>query len=201
MHEIIAEVEKKNWVVNNGQPQLDTQNIEEYLSRYVLKIAVSNSRLSFDEVKGQVNLIYNDYAGQVAGEAAPKKVKVFDPLTFIHQFLQHLPPKHFQRIRYYGLHASATYKRIKGQLPEKLKRLGTTVRTVFQLLRALLGVELIACESCGETEFEESYEMPDTDWLEKNIPSYQPKGRSPPSRSQSYQPVSGLNSAERNINY
>ena len=176
--EIMAEVEKKNWVVNNGQPQLDTKNIEEYLGRYVLKIAVSNSRLSLDEAKEKVKLIYNNYAGQIEGEAAPKKVKVFDPLSFIHQFLQHLPPKYFQRLRYYGLHSGATYKRIKDKLPEKLKRLGDTIRTVIQIMRALLGVEMIECEDCGGTDFEESHEMPDYEWLEKNIPNY--NKRAPP---------------------
>lgn len=72
VEEIIEEIRTKNWVVHNGKPQLDTQVVEEYLSRYIMKIAVSNSRLSYDEVKAQVHLICNDYAGQEEGCPAPK---------------------------------------------------------------------------------------------------------------------------------
>ena len=175
MEEILAEVENKNWVVNNGKPQVDTKNIEEYLSRYINKIAVSNSSLTFNQAKEQVELIHNDYKNQIAGEAAPKKVKTFDPLSFIHQFLQHLPPKHFQRLRYYGLHASSKQAKVKGKIPEKLKRNGATVRTVMQIIRALLGVQLLECEKCGGVEFGKSIEKPDPQWLAKNVRGFNPR--------------------------
>lgn len=175
MQAILEEVKQKNWVVNNGQPQVNTQNIEEYLSRYINKIAVSNSSLTFNQAKEQVELIHNDYRNQIEGQAAPKKVKVFDPLNFIHQFLQHLPPKYFQRLRYYGLHASAKQAKIKDQIPKKLKRNGTTVRTAMQIIRALLGIELLECEQCGAVEFEKNIEKPDLQWLSKNVRGYNPR--------------------------
>jgi len=105
----VSMVSAKNWVVNNGLPQADTTIIEEYLNRYIMKIAVSNSRLSMDTAKTLVQLIYNDYSRQPKGQPAPKKSKIFNPLSFIHQFLAHLPAKYFQRIRYYGLHSSPIY--------------------------------------------------------------------------------------------
>ncbi|MFK7906821.1 MAG: transposase [Chitinophagales bacterium] len=175
LKEILDEVEKKTWVVNNGKPQVDTKNIEEYLSRYINKIAISNSSLTFNQAKEQVELIHNDYKNQIAGEAAPKKVKTFDPLSFIHQFLQHLPPKHFQRLRYYGLHASSKQAKVKGKIPEKLKRNGATVRTVMQIIRALLGVQLLECEKCGGVEFGKSIEKPDPQWLAKNVRGFNPR--------------------------
>ena len=175
MKVLLEEVKQKNWVVNNGQPQVNTQNIEEYLSRYINKIAVSNSSLTFNQAKEQVELIHNDYRNQIEGQAAPKKVKVFDPLNFIHQFLQHLPPKYFQRLRYYGLHASAKQAKIKDQIPKKLKRNGTTVRTTMQIIRALLRIELLACDGCGAVEFEKNIEEPDLQWLTKNIRDFNPR--------------------------
>ena len=175
MKVLLEEVKQKNWVVNNGQPQVNTQNIEEYLSRYINKIAVSNSSLTFNQAKEQVELIHNDYRNQIEGQAAPKKVKVFDPLNFIHQFLQHLPPKYFQRLRYYGLHASAKQAKIKDQIPKKLKRNGTTVRTTMQIIRALLRIELLACDGCGAVEFAKNIEEPDLQWLTKNIRDFNPR--------------------------
>ena len=195
MKEILAEVENKNWVVNNGKPQVDTKNIEEYLSRYINKIAISNSSLNFNQAKEQVELIHNDYRNQITGQAAPKKIKTFDPLNFIHQFLQHLPPKYFQRLRYYGLHASAKQAKIKDQIPKKLKRNGATVRTVMQILRALLGIEFFACEHCGAVEFEKNIEKPDLQWLTKNIRDFNPRA-SP--KKQSIRQSRSNNSLEKN---
>ena len=195
MKVLLEEVKQKNWVVNNGQPQVNTQNIEEYLSRYINKIAVSNSSLTFNQAKEQVELIHNDYRNQIEGQAAPKKVKVFDPLNFIHQFLQHLPPKYFQRLRYYGLHASAKQAKIKDQIPKKLKRNGTTVRTTMQIIRALLRIELLACDGCGAVEFEKNIEEPDLQWLTKNIRDFNPRA-SP--KKQSIRQSRSNNSLEKN---
>lgn len=170
---------QKNWVVHSTKPQLDTKVLEEYLSRYVCKIAVSNSRLSYDQIKHQVYLIYNDYRNQLEGEAAPKKHRVFDPLCFIHQFLQHLPPKSFQRTRYYGIHASSKYKRIRNKLPKKLLRIGKTIRTLFQIVRALIGEEGLTCDGCGGYDLVRLHEPADQEWLSRHVPGFQL--RAPPS--------------------
>ena len=45
MEELIKDVEEKAWCIHNTKPQINTENIEEYLSRYIMRIAVSNSRL------------------------------------------------------------------------------------------------------------------------------------------------------------
>ena len=175
---------QKNWVVNNGLPQADTTIIEEYLSRYIMKIAVSNSRLSMNATKTQVSLVCNNYSLQQKGQPAPKQTKIFDPLSFIHQFLMHLPLKYFQRIRYYGLHAPVTYKRIKDEMPKKLKRMGKTVRTILQIICSLLKDALRACQSCQGLEFEQHTQAPDYNWLAQNVPSYQK--RAPPGGLSSY---------------
>jgi len=184
---LLEETSKINWAIHNTKPQLDTGVLEEYLSRYIMKIAVSNSRLSFDDAKDQVSLIYNDYKAQLEGEPAPKATKVFDPLSFIHQFLQHLPPKSFQRVRYYGLHSGKIYKRVKSSISQSLKREGRTVRTIMQIVRQLLGLEMIVCPECGGFDFDEEKEAPDYNWLANNIRGYQlrapPNGTRKSSRS------------------
>ena len=60
------------------------------------------------------------------------------PLVAIDKMLQHVLEPYFQKNRYYGLHASSTYKKIKDDLPGKLKRVGRTIRTVFEILKAVL---------------------------------------------------------------
>ncbi len=168
----IEEAKKRNWVVNNGKPKIDTDTMEEYISRYVMKIAVSNSRLTYDEAKKKVYLVHNDYANQKEGEAAPKKVKVFDPLSFIHQFLEHLPPKRFVRLRYYGLHHGITFKRIKGKITKLLKGQSLTVMIIMRILLATLKLKAKVCTHCGGMDFIESSESPDSQWLKNNVRNY-----------------------------
>gem|GEM_PF-895955 len=173
---LLKELQATNWVIHSTRPTLDTRVIEEYLSRYLLRIAVSNNRLNYDEIKKQVILIYNDYRNQLEGEVAPKRNRFFDPLSFIHQFIEHLPPRYFQRMRYYGLHAPATYRRIKDQIPSKLKRKSCTVRTLIQILKALLGEEMLKCAVCDGILFTNNPIEQDLKWLERSIPGYHKRG-------------------------
>ena len=106
---------------------------------------------------------------------------MYDPLIFIHQFLQHLPPKNFQRLRYYGIHSSVTYKRVKGKLKEGMKREGDTIRVLFIILKAMLGF-LQICEECGGTGFDKSCEAPDLLWLQQHVRGYVPKNKAPPNK-------------------
>ena len=94
--------------------------------------------------------------------------------------LQHQVPPYFQRVRHYGLHAGITYKKIKDKLPDHLKRNGQTVRTIIQLLKALLAEEPYLCSVCGGIEFEERPINQDIDYLALFIPI---KKRGPPNNS------------------
>ena len=93
-------------------------------------------------------------------------------------FLQHQLPAYLQRVRYYGLHASATYTKVKDKIPDQLKRNGKTVRTVIQVLTALLATEPYQCENCGGTAFDRTSIKSDRHYLNRHVLH---QGRSPPS--------------------
>ena len=61
------------------------------------------------------------------------------------QLLQHVLPAYFHRSRHYGLHAANTYHSVKDQLPERVRGEGETVRTIVQILQALLQSEPYRC--------------------------------------------------------
>ncbi len=121
---------------------------------------------------------YNDYRNQKAGQAAPKKYRDMPPLVAMDVFLQHQLPAYFHKVRHYGLHAGSTYKKYKNQIPGHLKRSGRTVRTIIQILRALLSVQPNKCEKCGGVDFEIAPVSIDRTYLFRNILH---QGRSPPS--------------------
>lgn len=178
--EMEAELLKKSWVVNHQRPTAETKVIEEYLGRYICRIGISNKRLHYDAGGKNVRIEYNDYSKQEPGKAAPKKYRDLPPLVAMHLFLQHQLPPYFQRVRHYGLHSGVTYAKLKGKIADKLKRNGHTVRTVIQILRALLAEEPYQCEYCGGAGFVADTIEADGKYLAQYILH---QGRSPP-RSQ-----------------
>ncbi|MQY59449.1 MAG: hypothetical protein GH144_08400 [Clostridia bacterium] len=50
-----------------------------------------------------------------------------DALTFISRMVQHILPKEFQRIRYYGLHATSRASRIREKLKDLLNDTSATL--------------------------------------------------------------------------
>ena len=116
--ELVKKGFQKKWTVRVETPVLGTQQIVEYLSRYVYRTAITNSRIeSINENAVVIN--YKDYANQEKGKPAPKALMQFGGAAFIQRFVQHLLPVRFQRIRYYGCYAwcnkallSTIYKQI-----------------------------------------------------------------------------------------
>jgi hypothetical protein len=169
-------VNKLSWVVHNTKPTIDTQILEDYLARYVNRVAVTNSRIEYLKEQRIVKLIYNDYANQLDGEPAPKIVKPLDPLSFIHQFMQHVLPPYFQKSRRYGLHASATKKKLNTDLPESILRDGMLIRTLMQIVAQLIKQNPFQCQFCQSQEYQILDIKPDKNWITKfvKIPNQRP---------------------------
>ena len=120
---LLSVAAKHTWVVY-AQPPFDSpRHVLMYLSRYIRKVALSNSRLISLE-KGVVSFSFKDYAAQ-----AIQKVARLSALEFMRRFLLHIPPPGFVRIRYYGFMAGKGRKQrltllrevIAGLLPVVIK--------------------------------------------------------------------------------
>ena len=175
--EVVADLEDKQWSVFITHPTMSTSTIELYLARYINRIAVTNSRLEYVKHLEQVHLIHNDYKNQKEGEAAPKKVRVFEPLSFIHQLLHHLPPPYFQRTRRYGLHASSKGAAARKLISKKARANGRAIRTVMEIITHLMKLQPLECEKCGSQNFVTHNVSQDRDWIFQYITL--PKIRSP----------------------
>lgn len=149
--ETIAQLSKKTWSFFITAPTMQTESIELYLARYINRIAVTNSRLEYIKATKQVCLTYNDYSNQKEGQVAPKSTKSMDPLVFLHQYLQHVLPPYFHKVRRYGIQAYASRKRHRILIKEKLKRDGATIRLICGIISHMMGIEKYKCENCGST--------------------------------------------------
>ena len=175
---LIKDLENKRWVVHNTRPTIDTKVLENYLARYINRVAISNSRIQYLQKQQQVQIIYNDYSQQKAGSPAPKALKILNPLTAIDQIMQHVLPPYFQKSRRYGIHSAAVKKRLASVIPNALKRNGQTIRTLFEILTQLLKIKPFSCEKCQATEYYIENIKPNKKWV--NLFLSIPFGRSPP---------------------
>lgn len=176
------QVENKRWVVNHQRPTANTWTIENYLAKYICRSAVTSKRLQYDDRSRMVSLLYNDYQNQKTGKAAPKLYRILHPLDAIHAILQHKLPPYFQRSRYYGIHSSATYHKIKDKISKHLKRNPETIKVLFGLMRELLDLPEInskpSCPKCQSLELHTTKVEADKTWKYLYIKNY--NNKSPP---------------------
>jgi len=97
----MQEQEAIAWHVYCQPPFAGPETVVEYLSRYSHRVAISNRRLLSVE-NGQVRFSYKDYGDEDAQGKPKVKIEECTVEDFIRRFLQHVLPKGFQKIRYFG---------------------------------------------------------------------------------------------------
>jgi len=98
--DLIARAGRKTWGIRIEPPLEDPSHVVDYLSRYVHRIAIANSRIVHYD--GQTVVFrYKDRQDGDKTKLAPLSGDKFARL-----FLQHVLPPRFVRIRHYGLLAS-----------------------------------------------------------------------------------------------
>lgn len=135
---------KKDWVVYAKEPMKNPNTVIEYLSRYVHRIAISNSRiLSYEN--GKVTFEYKDYR-----DGNKVKPMTLTDTEFVRRFLMHVPPFRFMRIRYYGF-LSNCYRNERFLLLRKLtstKDPGPFKFNVKSVIKKILGRDPNICPHC-----------------------------------------------------
>ena len=103
----------RDWCVYSAPTLGHTREVVRYLARYTSRVAISPHRIcGHDREAGTVSLRYRDNR---SGKEA--KVLTLPRGEFVRRFAQHILPKGFQRIRYYGFLHPARYEGIKERLP------------------------------------------------------------------------------------
>lgn len=92
----ISKIYKTQWVVYAKEPFGGPQQVIEYLGRYTHKIAISNHRIRNIDSRG-VSFTWRDYRDN------HEKLMTLSGTEFLRRFCQHIVPRHFVRIRHFGL--------------------------------------------------------------------------------------------------
>lgn len=101
--QIPPEVWQREWVSYCKPFKGDIDAILNYLGRYVFRIAITNARiLSMDENSVTLRCKNNKTDGL--------KIRTISGVEFIRRFVQHILPRGFHKVRYYGLWSPAKRK-------------------------------------------------------------------------------------------
>jgi len=114
--DVPATVWQQEWVVH-CQPVGDGQSSLKYLAPYIFRVAISNKRILKLE-DGKVTFRYR------ASDTGRLRTCTLPAKEFIRRFLQHVLPKGFVKVRYYGFLASGCRPRLAA-LRQQLAPLAT----------------------------------------------------------------------------
>ena len=133
---------RQDWVVD-CRPVGSGETALKYLAPYVFRVALSNKRI-LKARDGQVTFRYQD------GKTRRQRTCTLSADAFIHRFLQHVLPKGFVKVRYYGLLAPSNRKR----LVQAKQLLGKRIDVGNELQSAdaagMAETKTIVCPHCGQ---------------------------------------------------
>ncbi len=115
--------------VSKGNVPETCGGLARYLAKYVASPPIALRRIiSYD---GQyVTYWYNDHMTK------SRKVETVEVDVFIGRMVQHIMPKGFQRVRYYGLQATKTFKKWSEVIRKGMKALGRGIKGTYQVVKA-----------------------------------------------------------------
>jgi hypothetical protein len=87
---------REDWVVYAKPPFGGPEHVLQYLARYTHRVAISNHRL-LDVSDSHVTFRWKDYAHD-----SQQRTMTLTGEEFLRRFVQHVLPKGFPRIRYFG---------------------------------------------------------------------------------------------------
>ena len=156
---LIDQLRAKSWVVFCKPPFAGPEKVLEYLARYTHRVAISNDRLiEIDD--DHVVFRFKDYAK--GGTWGTRRLTAEE---FIRRFLQHVLPRHFVRVRYFGLlgnrYRQENLERartlVKAEPPKPIAPEGETRQ---EMLERLTGVDPNRCPKCGQGRLKHCREYP-----------------------------------------
>ena len=145
---------RKGLVVNvkRGRVPEKCRGLAKYLAKYLASPPISVRRI-VSYTGSEVTYWYNDHASK------SKKVETVDVYTFIGRMVQHVFPKGFQRVRYYGLQATKTFSKWRDQILSSISRVKETLKGVYEIVKPFKyreryqegsGKDPFVCPYCGK---------------------------------------------------
>jgi len=137
--------------VTRGNVPESCRGLARYLAKYVASPPIAVRRIVRYDGR-TVTYWYRDH------ETKTKKLETVEVFTFIGRMVQHILPKGFQRVRYFGLQATKTFRKWAKAIRKGLQRIGRVVKGAYQVVRSknyrerykgISGQDPMICRYCG----------------------------------------------------
>jgi hypothetical protein len=116
--------------VQKGDVPARYQSLARYLAKYVVSPPISLRRI--DRYDGH-RVTYH-YRSHKSERVERETVDVY---TFVGRMVQHVFPKGFQRVRYYGVQATKTFAKLKGMIQEALAKVQGLIKGAIKIIAPL----------------------------------------------------------------
>ena len=131
----------QDWVVH-CQPVGNGMAALKYLAPYIFRVAISNNRI----LKLEDGKVTYRYTASDTGQTCLCTVTAEE---FIRRFLQHVLPRGFIKVRYYGFFSSGNRHRLR-LVRQLLNGTSSAQPTVVQQTNASLPDKVLRCPKCGQ---------------------------------------------------
>lgn len=137
--------------VSKGSVPKTCKGLARYLAKYVACPPIAVRRIVNYNGR-RVKYWYQDHRSN------SKKFEIVDVLTFIGRMVQHIMPKWFQRVRYFGLQATRTFRKWAKAIRKGVQEIGHIVKGAYQIVRSkkyrqrykeIGGQDPMICRYCG----------------------------------------------------
>jgi hypothetical protein len=140
--QVPAKVWEKAWVVH-CQPVGDGVNALKYLAPYIFRVAISNRRI-LKLAHGQVTFRYR------ATDTGQWRTCTLPALEFMRRFLQHVLPRGFVKVRYYGFLASGRRPQLRALRQQLAAQENDTVQPPPEPeVESGTPAQVVLCPACG----------------------------------------------------
>jgi len=133
-------------VVHSEHSLANDEHVVKYLGQYTHRVAITNNRI-VNISDSHVTFIAKDYK-----DKAIKKPVTLTGVEFLRRFCQHVLPKGFTKIRYYGIYNHMAKKNLDLQFVpltiEHIEKKSKPKETAKQAILRLIGFDVAKCPVC-----------------------------------------------------
>lgn len=137
--------------ISKGEAPKNGSGLAVYLAKYIAAPPISVRRI--EDYDGEtVTYWYKDH------ESKKVKKETVDVMTFVGRMVQHILPKGFQRVRYYGIQATKNLKIWREKIKDIVKKVKVKIKDVYEIVKKLnyrerykkgCGKDPFICSCCG----------------------------------------------------
>jgi hypothetical protein len=157
-NDAIQQAYSSKWVVHSEPSLAKAEHVVRYLGQYTHRVAISNNRI-VNITKSHVTFIAKDY-----NDKAIKKPVKLSGLEFLRRFCQHILPKGFVKIKYYGIYNPTTKRNLDLQFVpvsiDTIQKKAKPKETAQQVIMRVTGFNVCQCPVCKKGIMRKIKELP-----------------------------------------